>query len=119
MTTVVLDRPIKILGLRWYICGLLFLVTFINYVDRVSLGALAPMLQTTIGWDDAEFGWINFCFALAYAGMFPIAGHLIDRFGVKMGLALGVTLWSVAAMSHALMSSVVGFRGGALCFGNG
>jgi ACS family hexuronate transporter-like MFS transporter len=111
--------PMQIRGLRWYICGLLFLVTFINYVDRVSLGALAPLLQTSIGWDDAEFGWINFCFALAYAGMFPVAGRLIDRFGVKVGLALGVALWSVASMGHALMSSVVGFAAARFVLGLG
>jgi ACS family hexuronate transporter-like MFS transporter len=103
------ERVLKIRGLRWYICGLLFFVTFINYVDRVSLGALAPLLSQSIGWDDAEFGWINFAFALAYAGMFPIAGRLIDRVGVKVGLALGVIAWSVAAMGHALVSSVLGF----------
>jgi MFS transporter, ACS family, aldohexuronate transporter len=96
-------------GLRWYVCALLFFVTFINYIDRVSLGALAPVLQHSIGWDDAEFGWINFAFALAYAGMFPIAGRLIDRIGVKAGLALGVVLWSVAAMGHALVTTVLGF----------
>jgi ACS family hexuronate transporter-like MFS transporter len=111
--------PLQLRGLRWYICGLLFLVTFINYVDRVSLGALAPLLQTSIGWDDAEFGWINFCFALAYAGMFPVAGRLIDRFGVKVGLALGVGLWSVASMGHALMSSVVGFAAARFVLGLG
>ena len=72
--------PIR--SLRWYICGLLFLVTFINYIDRVSLGAMAPILQQSIGWDDAEFGWINFCFALSYAAMFPVAGRIIDRVGV-------------------------------------
>jgi MFS transporter, ACS family, hexuronate transporter len=111
--------PITIVGLRWYICALLFLVTFINYVDRVSLGALAPLLQQSIGWDDAEFGWINFCFALAYAAMFPVAGRLIDRFGVKAGLAFGVALWSVASMGHALVSSVVGFAAARFILGLG
>jgi MFS transporter, ACS family, hexuronate transporter len=119
LSTRDLDRTLKIRGLRWYICGLLFLVTFINYVDRVSLGAMAPMLKTSIGWDDAEFGWINFCFSLAYAGMFPVAGRLIDRFGVKAGLALGVGLWSVASMGHALMSSVVGFAAARFVLGIG
>jgi MFS transporter, ACS family, hexuronate transporter len=114
-----LHSPRQIRGLRWYICGLLFLVTFINYVDRVSLGALAPMLQTQIGWDDAEFGWINFCFALAYAAMFPVAGRLIDRFGVKAGLALGVALWSVASMGHALVSTVAGFAAARFVLGIG
>jgi ACS family hexuronate transporter-like MFS transporter len=99
----------KLRGLRWYICGLLFLVTFINYVDRVSLGAMAPVLKQAIGWDDAEFGWINFAFQLAYAGMFPFAGRLLDRVGVRNGLALGVLVWSIAAMAHSLATTVLGF----------
>src|SRR5436190_1225537 len=119
MSVAVLGQSMKIRGLRWYICALLFLVTFINYVDRVSLGALAPILQTSVGWDDAEFGWINFCFALAYSVMFPVAGRLIDRFGVKAGLALGVGLWSLASMGHALVSSVVGFAAARFVLGIG
>jgi MFS transporter, ACS family, aldohexuronate transporter len=99
----------KIRGLRWYICALLFLVTFINYVDRVSLGALAPTLQKSIGWDDAEFGWINFSFSLSYALMFPVAGRLLDRLGVRTGLAIGVLIWSAAAGAHALVGSALGF----------
>jgi ACS family hexuronate transporter-like MFS transporter len=96
-------------GLRWYICGLLFLVTFINYVDRVSLGAMAPLLQKSIGWDDAEFGWINFAFTLSYALMFPVAGRMLDKFGVRVGLAIGVVLWSLGAISHAFASTALGF----------
>ena len=84
-------------NLRGYICALLFLVTFINSVDRVSLGAMAPLLQSEIGWDDAEFGWINFAFTLSYALMFPVAGRLIDRIGVRRGLALAVIVWGVTA----------------------
>jgi ACS family hexuronate transporter-like MFS transporter len=96
-------------NLRWAICGLLFFITFINYVDRVSLGGMAPHLQKVIGWDDAQFGWINFAFQLSYAMMFPVAGRLLDRFGVRAGLALGVVVWSLAAMGHALASTALGF----------
>ncbi len=100
---------IKTIGLRWQMAGLLFLVTFINYVDRVSLGSMAPLLKREIGWDDAQFGWINFCFALSYALMFPAAGRLIDKVGVRKGLAIGVLVWSLAASAHALASTVLGF----------
>jgi MFS transporter, ACS family, hexuronate transporter len=101
-------RPLK--NLRWYICGLLFLVTFINYVDRVSLGAMNErVLKPAIGWDDAEFGWINFSFALSYALMFAFAGRFLDRVGVRRGLALGVVVWSLAAMGHSLATTVFGF----------
>jgi MFS transporter, ACS family, hexuronate transporter len=103
-------RPQPLKGLRWYVCGLLFLVTFINYVDRVSLGAMNErVLKPAIGWDDAEFGWINFSFSLSYALMFAFAGRFLDRVGVRQGLALGVVVWSLAAMGHALAGTVLGF----------
>jgi len=99
----------KIKGLRWYICGLLFFVTFINYADRVSLGAMAPLLKREIGWDDAQFGWINFSFSLSYALMFPFAGRFIDKVGVRTGLMLGVVVWSLSAMGHSFASTALGF----------
>ncbi|HET9317548.1 MAG TPA: MFS transporter [Vicinamibacteria bacterium] len=102
------SRPLR--GARWYVCGLLFLVTAINYVDRVSLGAMNErVLKPALGWDDAEFAWINFSFALSYGIMFAFAGRVLDRIGVRAGLALGVLVWSVAAMGHALAGSVLGF----------
>jgi ACS family hexuronate transporter-like MFS transporter len=101
-------RPLR--GVRWYVCGLLFLVTAINYVDRVSLGAMNErVLKPALGWDDAEFAWINFSFALSYGIMFAFAGRVLDRIGLRAGLALGVLVWSVAAMCHALAGSVLGF----------
>src|SRR5579859_2732124 len=96
-------------GLRWYICGLLFLVTLINYSDRQAMGVLNPILKKEIGWDDAGFGWINFAFSLAYAIMFGVAGRLLDKIGVKAGLIWAVLVWSVAAVCHSLAHSVVGF----------
>jgi MFS transporter, ACS family, hexuronate transporter len=96
-------------NVRWYICALLFFVTFINYVDRVSLGAMnEEVLKPAIGYDDAGFGWINFSFQLSYALMFALAGRLLDRFGVRQGLAIGVIVWSVAAMGHSLASTMMG-----------
>jgi len=39
----------------------------------------------------------------------PFAGRLIDWAGTRLGYAVAVALWSVAAMGHALARSVVGF----------
>ena len=36
-------------------------------------------------------------------------GRLIDRLGTKIGYALSLVLWSIAAMGHALMKSTGGF----------
>ncbi|MGC9947465.1 MAG: MFS transporter [Bryobacteraceae bacterium] len=95
--------------LRWYVCGLLFFATTINYVDRQVLGLLKPALAKELGWREADYGWIVFAFQLAYALTMPFAGRLIDWAGTRLGYAVAVTLWSVAAMGHALARSAMGF----------
>nr|GFC35562.1 probable anion transporter 4, chloroplastic [Tanacetum cinerariifolium] len=36
-------------------------------------------------------------------------GRIIDKLGTKIGYALSTTLWSIAAMGHAIVSSTLGF----------
>src|ERR671929_415970 len=54
---------------RWVICALLFFATTINYIDRQGLGLLATdeTFKHTIGWNDAQYGFINTVFQAAYA----------------------------------------------------
>lgn len=94
---------------RWYICGLLFLCTTINYIDRNSLSVLKTTLQSELGWRDVDYGWITFAFTAAYAAFPSIVGNIIDRYGVKASLAGALVLWSTMAAAHAVVRSVVGF----------
>jgi len=94
---------------RWIIVALLFFATTINYIDRQVLGILAPVLQKEIGWNEIEYGYIVTAFQLAYAIGLLFAGRLIDRFGTKLGYGVAITLWSIAAMGHALVRTVFGF----------
>ncbi len=94
---------------RWRICALLLLATTINYIDRQVLGVLAPDLQREIGWNEIEYGNIVVAFQAAYAIGLLIAGAVIDRLGTRWGYALAICVWSLAAMSHSLAASVVGF----------
>ena len=95
--------------MRWGICALLFFATTINYVDRSVLGILAPTLRTEIGWTDVEYGRISAAFTLAYAIGFVFAGWFIDRVGTRIGYALYLIVWSLAAAGHALAASPIGF----------
>lgn len=94
---------------RWRICALLFFATTVNYMDRQVLGILAPSLQRIFGWNELEYGYIITSFKAAYAIGLLLAGRLMDRLGTKLGYAVAVTVWSIAAMAHALASSVLGF----------
>jgi ACS family hexuronate transporter-like MFS transporter len=109
----------KIGRYRWVIVSLLFFATTINYIDRQVLGILAPVLQKEIGWSEIEYGYIVTAFQLAYAIGLLFAGRLIDRIGTKLGFAIAIVVWSVAAMGHALAKTVIGFGAARFALGVG
>jgi ACS family hexuronate transporter-like MFS transporter len=86
---------------RWVVCALLFFAATINYIDRQVLGLLKPTLQQQFGWSEIDYADIVFSFQLAYAIGLLLAGRLIDRLGTRLGFALAVLVWSIAAMAHA------------------
>ncbi len=109
MEGVAVSTPARVGYFRWVICALLFFATTINYIDRQVLGILAPDLQRSIGWSEIEYGNIVTAFQAAYAIGLLVTGRLLDRMGTRLGFALAITLWSVAAMFHAAARSALGF----------
>ena len=99
----------RVTSYRWVICALLFFCTTINYIDRNALGVLKPILGKELGWQETDYGWIVFAFVFAYAAFPSIIGIIIDRVGVKKGLALALVVWSLAAAGHGLVAAVIGF----------
>lgn len=96
---------------RWTICGLLFVATGINYIDRQMIGLLKPTLQGEFGWNEGAYANIVFWFQAAYAIGYLCFGAVIDRLGARVGYACAFTLWTIAHMLHAAASSVVAFSG--------
>jgi ACS family hexuronate transporter-like MFS transporter len=94
---------------RWLICALLFFATTVNYVDRQVIGILKPVLKDELGWNEIDYSNVVFAFQTAYAVGYLVAGRLIDRVGVRLGYAVAVALWSLAAMGHAWARGVAGF----------
>lgn len=94
---------------RWVICALLFFAATINYLDRQVIATLKPLLQNKGVWDENGYSWVVFYFQAAYAVGLIVAGRVMDRLGTRKGFSLSVTIWSVAAMGHALVSTVAGF----------
>jgi ACS family hexuronate transporter-like MFS transporter len=100
-----MSRPIR--RLRWYIAGLLFLSTVINYIDRQTLSVLAPTIKTEFQWTNQDFALIVISFRAAYAIGQTLAGRFLDFVGTRTGLSLAVLFYSVVAM---LTSLATGFR---------
>ena len=87
--------------------------------DRQILSLLKPILDIELGWSNEQFGEIMAAFQGAYAIGLLGFGWLIDRFGVKVGYAISITAWSLAAIGHAMVGSIGGFRIARICLGLG
>jgi len=96
-------------GYRWTIAALLFGAMTVNYVDRQVLGLLAPTLTRELHWSETDYATIVSTWTAAYAVGLLFMGNVMDRIGVRRGLAAAVTGWSLAAMAHALVRTVTGF----------
>lgn len=96
----------KLRGLRWWIVGLVFLATLINYIDRSTISVLAPVITRDLGLNNTQFGGIITWFLLAYTISQGLSGKLYDRIGTRLGFVLSITVWSIAAMAHAFARGV-------------
>ncbi len=96
--------------MRWVILSLLFGVTVINFIDRQALSVLAPIIRDTFHLTNTQYGSIVSWFQLGMvAGEFPM-GWLMDRIGVRAGLATAVVWWSIGNALHAGAGSLWSFR---------
>lgn len=89
-------------GLRWGIAALLFLVTLINLVDRLTISVLAPVIVDQLRLTNLQFAGISTWFLVAYATSQGLSGRIFDAIGTRRGFAFSVVVWSLAAMAHAL-----------------
>ena len=107
----VLPKPIS--RLRWWIGGILFASTVINYIDRQSLSLLAPYLKLQYHWTNSDYANIVIAFRVAYSLGQTVFGRLLDRIGTRRGLTMTVIWYSIASMLTSLaqgFGSLVGFR---------
>src|SRR5579871_6127047 len=95
---------------RWWIVGLLFLATTINYIDRQTLSVLVPTLRQELHLSEQDYANVVTAFLVPYTIMYAGGGRLMDYLGTRVGLALAFAWWSGATM-------LTGFARGAFSLG--
>jgi ACS family hexuronate transporter-like MFS transporter len=95
-------------GLRWWIAGLIFLATLINFIDRLTISILGPVITTQLGLTNLQFASLTICFLVAYTASQGLSGKLYDRIGARRGFTLSILVWSIAASAHAFARGFVG-----------
>ena len=106
----------KMSSFRWVICGLLFLATTINYMDRQVLSLTwKDFIAPDFHWTDDDYGTITGLFSVFYAVANLFAGKFIDWMGTKKGYLIAIFVWSVGACMHAACGwGAIGLAGGSI-----
>ena len=93
-------------------CALVFFATTVNYLDRQVISLLKDdYLEPLLGWSEKDYSLVVISFQIAYAIGMLGAGWVIDRVGTKLGYALALGVWSIAAILHSAARSTLGFIG--------
>ena len=101
------NRAIR--SLRWWIGGLLFASTVINYVDRQTLSLLAPYLKLDYHWSNTDYANLVIAFRVAYSIGQTGFGRLMDRIGARRGLTLTVAWYSLVSILTSLARGFYSF----------
>ncbi len=97
--------------MAWWLAILLGTSLTINFIDRLVLATVAPMLFRQLHLTASEYSYIVFAFMLGMTlGQIP-AGAWIDQVGVRAGLASIFAGWSFSNMAQTVAESVASFSG--------
>ncbi len=98
------DTMARVGHFRYYILGLIFFVTVLNYADRATLSIAGTFVAKDLGLTAASLGIVFSAFGWAYAiGQIP-GGWLLDRFGAKRVYGASIALWSLFTISQGTVS---------------
>jgi MFS transporter, ACS family, hexuronate transporter len=96
-------------SLRWWIGGILFASTVINYIDRQTLSILAPYLKQDFHWSNVDYANIAIAFRVAYSIGQTVCGRLMDRVGTRRGLTISVAWYSAISLLTSLATGLRSF----------
>jgi len=97
----------KIPYIRWWIVGLLFVASMLNYVDRQVLSQLKTTIQSHLNFDDIEYGNIVNAFLIAYGIAYLVSGRLTDWLGTRASMVLFISWWSISNILHCFAKSAM------------
>src|SRR6266436_5538868 len=96
------SRGFQLSHLRWLMIGLIFLATLINYIDRLTISVLAPVIRESLHLSNLQYASLGTWFLLAYTISQLLSGRLYDRIGTRLGFTCSVVVWSIASLLHAV-----------------
>jgi MFS transporter, ACS family, glucarate transporter len=94
------------LPVRFRILGLLFVLSFVNYLLRNNLSVALPSIQSEFKFSAEDLGWILFSFNLSYTVAQIPSGIFGERFGPRRALALAAAAWGLLTALTGFVPSI-------------
>ncbi len=91
--------------MKWRVLFMIWLLQFVNYLDRINLSIAAPTMMKDLHITPSLFGFVLAAFTLGYAIMQIPGGWLADRFGARALLIASPIAWSFFTGMTGLVSS--------------
>ncbi len=82
----------------WIVVGLLWVVAFLNYFDRILITSMRDPIVATFSINDAQFGLLTSVFLWSYGILSPLGGYFADKYGRKPVIIFSVLVWSAVTL---------------------
>jgi MFS family permease len=90
---------------RWWTLGVLCLSLVMIVVANASLNVALPTLMSDLHAGPSSVQWIVDAYSLVFAGLLLTAGALGDRYGRRLALNVGLTIFGLASAVAAFAGS--------------
>ncbi|HEY1389513.1 MAG TPA: MFS transporter [Ktedonobacterales bacterium] len=91
-----------------YIFWLMFVINFLNYLDRYVFTGLSETIKEDLHLDNFQVGLLGSAFLIVYTVVALPLGFLADRIARKSIVACGVAIWSLASALTGVASTFSG-----------
>ncbi len=89
----------------WIVVGILWVVSLLNYLDRLLIASMRDPIKDSIPMTDAQFGLLTTIFLFVYGTLSPFGGYFADRFSRKMVIVVSLLVWSAVTLWTGFVSS--------------
>ncbi|MEH6305800.1 MFS transporter [Olivibacter sp. CPCC 100613] len=82
----------------WFIVALLWVVAFLNYLDRILITSMRDPIVADFKLSDAQFGLLTSVFLWSYGILSPFGGFFADKYSRKKVIVFSVMVWSAVTL---------------------
>lgn len=90
---------------RWLVLAVMSLGIFLILVDNTIVNTALPAISRDLGASTSTLQWVVDSYTLVLAGLLLLGGTIGDRFGRRPWMAIGMSIFGVAAVGAAFSTN--------------